>query len=131
MNVKKKSVQEVISRAIYKEVKNRKRIDMNFWLNMFAVASYNDACRDAAIAEITSLRDEFGMETEDIARFMVKRDKVIQAINKKEFTPEQAVEVLRKEEGLRITTDFEPIVRAVPTWEEVDKAKEAEKSEAE
>jgi len=126
--MKKESVQDIISRAIYKEVKNRNRIDMNFWLNMFAVASYNDACRDAAIAEITALRDEFGFGTERIARFMVKRDAVIQGINKKEFTPEQAVEVLRREEGLRITTDFEPLVRAVPSWEEVDKAKEEEKS---
>jgi len=116
--------QDVISRAIYKEVKKRDRIDMNFWLNLFAVASYNDACRDCAIAEITALRDEFNFGTERIARFMRKRDAVIQAINKREVTPEQAVEVLRREEGLRITTDFEPIVRAVPTWEEVDHAKQ-------
>ena len=125
--MKKESVQDIISRSIYKEVKNRNRIDMNFWLNMFAVASYNDACRDAAIAEITALRDEFGFGTERIARFMRKRDSVIQAINKKEFTPEEAVEVLRKEEGLRITTDFEPLVRAVPSWEEVDREKNANK----
>ena len=110
---------EVISRATYKKVKGYNRIWMDVWLSKFALEVYNDACLDAAVAEITALRDEFGFGTHRIAKFMKKRDAVIQAINRKEFTVETALEVLNKEDGLSIRTDFNP---EVPEIKEVDKS---------
>ena len=49
---------------------------------------------------------------------MKKRDAVIQAINRKEVTVDEALEVLNKEDGLSIRTDFDP---EVPEIKEVDK----------
>lgn len=51
-------VKEVISRAVYKKVKNYNREDMDLWLNAFGREMYNDGCRDAAMAEMTALKDE-------------------------------------------------------------------------
>ena len=100
---------EIIDRATYKRVKKYNREDMNLWFHQFGTTLYNDGCRDTAAAEITALRDEFGFGTQRIARFMQKRDAVVKAINEREFTVEDVLGELRKE-GLRIKTDFEPVV---------------------
>ena len=100
---------EVINRATYKRVKGYNREDMNLWFHQFGTTLYNDGCRDSAAAEIVALRDEFNFGTQRIARFMKKRDAVIQAINEREFTVEEVLEEMRKE-GLKIKTDFEPEV---------------------
>ena len=112
-------MREVISRACYKKVKGYNRIWMDVWLSKFALEVYNDACLDAAVAEITALRDEFGFGTHRIAKFMKRRDEIIQAINRKEFTVNEALEVLNKEDGLSIKTDFDP---EIPEIKEVDKS---------
>lgn len=109
---------EIISRDCYKKIKGYNRQMLNVWLSMFGCEIYNDGCRDAAVAEIMALRDEFGFGTQRIARFMKKRDGVIQAINAKEFTIVEAIEQMQKE-GLSIRTDFIPDVRKV---KEVDKS---------
>ena len=111
---------EIISRSCYKKVKKYDRILMDLWLSKFALEVYNDACLDAAVAEITALRDEFNFGTHRIAKFMKKRDAVIQAINRKEITVDMALEVLNKEEGLSIRTDFDP---------EIPEIKEVKESE--
>ena len=106
---------EVISRATYKRVKRYDRLMMDLWLSKYALAVYNDACRDAAVAEITALRDEFDMENDDIARFMKRRDEIIAAINERLVSVNEAIDTLRKEDVLQIKTDFEPEeVREVP-----------------
>ena len=112
-------VKEVISRATYKKVKGYNRQEMNLWLNKFGLELYNDGCRDAAMAEMTALKDEFDFDTEKIARFMKKRDDVIRAINERELDVQMILDGLR-EEGLRITTDFEPEVRQVKDVKEYD-----------
>ena len=106
-------MREIISRFTYKRIKSMNREEMNDWLTRFGTEIYNDACRDCAVAEITGLRDEFSFGTSRISRFMVKRDTVIDAINKKEFTVNDAIEELKKE-GLRIKTDFKPEVPQAP-----------------
>jgi hypothetical protein len=103
-------MREVISRATYKRLKGMDRQELNGWLNAFGQEMYNIGCKDAAVAEITSLRDEFSYGTQRIARFMRRRDEIIRAINNREFTIDEAIMVLR-EEGLRIKTDFEPEVK--------------------
>jgi len=103
-------MREVINRATYKRIKGYDRQDLNTWLNGFGCELYNDGCRDAAVAEITALRDEFGFGTSRIARFMKRRDEIIRAINQREFTVEEAITTLNAE-GLRIRADFMPEVR--------------------
>lgn len=112
-------MKEIISRNTYKVVKRMNRTDMDTWLSRYALAVYNDACRDAAVAEITALRDEFGYGTSRIARFMKRRDEIIAAINERLVSVDEAIDVLRREDNLRIRTDFHPEeVREVPN--EVD-----------
>ena len=100
---------EIINRETYKRIKKYNRLELNQWLTAFGTTIYNDGCRDAAAAEILSLRDEFGYGTQRIARFMKKRDDTIDSINKRLVTVEEILNGLR-EEGLRIKTDFEPEV---------------------
>jgi len=98
---------DIITRATWRNLaKHKNRDRFNEWLQDFGCEMYNDGCRDAAAAEITALRDEFGFGTNRIARFMQKRDSVIQAINAREFTALDIIEELRTE-GLKIKTDFE------------------------
>ena len=103
-------MREVINRATYKRIKSMDRQELNAWINAFGQEMYNIGCRDAAVAEITSLRDEYNFGTTRIARFMKRRDELIQAINNREFTLEEAIETLRQE-GLRIRADFLPEVK--------------------
>ena len=102
-------MREIISRATYKRIKGYDRNQLNTWLNAFGQEMYNQGCRDAAIGEITALRDEFSYGTQRIARFMKRRDEIIRAINTREFTVEEAIETLRQE-GLKIKADFMPDV---------------------
>lgn len=112
-------IREVICRTVYKKVKNYNREDMNLWLNEFGRELYNDGCRDSAMAEMTALKDEFDFDTDKIARFMKKRDAVIRAINERELDVQMILDGLR-EEGLSITTDFEPEVRQVKDVRDYD-----------
>jgi len=100
-------MREVISRATYKRLKGFDRQHLNEWLQAFALEIYNDGCKDAAAAEITALRDEFGFGTSRIARFMKKRDGVIAAINEREFTALEVLKAMVEEEGLKIKADFD------------------------
>ena len=112
---------EVISRAVYKNVKTKDRLHMNAWLTAYALAAYNDGCLDAALGEILALRDEFGMSNDDIATFMQKRDSTIASINERLITREELLKGLREEEGLKIKTDFEPKdIREVPDINDID-----------
>ena len=102
-------MREVINRATYKRIKGYDRKQLNEWLTLFGQELYNNGCRDAAVGEITALRDEFSYGTQRIARFMQRRDEIIRAINNREFTVEEAIETLRQE-GLKIKADFMPDV---------------------
>ena len=97
---------EIINRETYKRLKKYNREEMNAWIHAFGTEIYNNGCRDAAVAEVLALRDEFNFGTQRIARFMVKRDNTIDSINKRLITIEEIIVGLR-EEGLRIKTDFE------------------------
>ena len=102
-------MKEVIDRFTYKRIKKYDRLQMNRWVNEFGQEMYNIGCRDCAAAEIASLRDNFQDGTQRIAKFMARRDEIINLINEREFSVEEVLNELRKE-GLRIKTDFEPEV---------------------
>ena len=53
-------------------------------------------------AEITAMRDELGFGTVRIARVIARRNEIVDAINRNEFDADVIIDVLTKEEGLRI-----------------------------
>ncbi len=83
-------VRELISRATYKTVKKMDREEMNDW----ARELYNDAMRDCEAASMLSLHDEFGWSTKRLAKFMDHRNKVIDAINRRNISAAEIIEGL-------------------------------------
>ena len=75
-----------ISRETYKRVKNMNRLQMDAWIYEVGKKMYLDALRDAAAAEMTTLKDEFGFGTKRLAKFMERRESIIDAINEKYIT---------------------------------------------
>lgn len=106
-------MREVIDRFTYKRIKGYNREQLNEWLTRFGTEIYNDGCRDAAVAEMLALRDEFGFGTQRIERFMEKRDNTIDCINRRLISVPEIIDGLRGE-GLKIKTDFEPEVPKAP-----------------
>ena len=78
-----------ISRETYKRVKNMNRLQMDAWIYEVGKKMYLDGLRDAAAAELTSLKDEFGFGTKRLAKFMERRESIIDAINEKYITADE------------------------------------------
>ena len=93
----KQKIRELISRATYKTIKSMNREEVN----EFAKRIYLDALKDAAAAELTSLKDEFGFGTKRLAQFFDKRERIIDAINERELTADEILDGLRKK-GIKI-----------------------------
>lgn len=94
--------EEIINRATRKKIQKYSREDLNDYLQRFATYYYNRGLRDGVAAEITAMRDELGFGTVRIARVIARRNEIVDAINRNEFDADVIIDVLTKEEGLRI-----------------------------
>lgn len=93
---------DIINRATRKKLQRYTREELNDWLQAFATYYYNRGLRDGVAAEITAMRDELGFGTLRVARVIARRNEIVDAINRNEFDADEIIDVLTKEEGLRI-----------------------------